>query len=148
MWIFSNQRKRFRSSLFEEHTIADQLRGPKFRDAPLSYAEKFSGAADPKIFLGNLKTVGRTHQRFQSFPRWRRGRGVEGYTGKAPSIPTLYLFTPYPPTPALFHDKQTIRCVCPASYTASQLMQLRHSESIGMFNQHDRGVRHINPDFN
>jgi hypothetical protein len=64
MWISPNQGKCLLSSLLKQHSIAEELRGPKFRYAPLAHAEEFPRTTDAKIFLGNLESIGCPHQDF------------------------------------------------------------------------------------
>jgi hypothetical protein len=66
-----NPRKGFRSSLLEQHAIANKIGGAKFRQAPLTDAEKFTGTSNPKIFLGKMESIGRGDQRFEPLLRRR-----------------------------------------------------------------------------
>src|SRR5689334_18688757 len=121
MWISSDQCKRLLASLLQQHPIANELRGSKFRYAPLAHAEEFPRTTDAQIFLCNLESIGGPHQGLQPLLRCRRGEGRIG-----------------PHTSTLFRDQQTIRGLCPTTYAASQLMQLRQAEPIGVLNEHDR----------
>ncbi len=93
----------------------------KARRAGLARAEKFAFAAQLQILLGNPEAVFR-------FP----------HDGK----PRMAGFAERP-----LVEQDAGRGLVAAPDTAAQLVQLRQPEALGMFDHHDRRIRHVDADF-
>ena len=109
----------------QQSGIADQIGRAELRQTPLSHAEEFSRTPDPEILLRDDEAVGRLDQRLQPSPG---GRG-----------PLLVRRTRRLPR----HQQQAGRSLWSPPYPATQLMQLRQSETIRVLDHHHGRVRHI-----
>ena len=98
------------------------IRQPELTKAALSGTQDFAAAAQLQIFFGNQKTV---------FGLFHDVKTL--MSGFAQGLPV---------------KQQTSRRLKPAFDSSAQLVQLRQSETLGMFNHHNGGFRHIYADFN
>ena len=99
--------------------VRAEIRHVHLRQAMLAGAEEIARAAQTQILLGDLKAVvGFTHDRKAGF----------------------YLLA------FVVGDKDAPALVPAAPDTAAQLMQLAETEALGVFDDHQRGVRHVHAD--
>ena len=108
---------RFSQKLKVPHEIGD----PEFGEAGLLGSEKLSRAADGQVLFGDLEPVGR----FLHDPE-----------------PAPGLFAP-----RVLGDEQALGGVLSPSHPAAELVQLREPEALGVLDDHDRGVGHVDPHF-
>src|SRR5882762_5696995 len=125
------KRECFLAGIFKEFAVANRIGYVKTHFAGLPSAEKFSRPAQLQISFGNFKTVGGAHHGIE--PRLRNfvigGRGAaDGHSDR--------------------RDENAMGFLRAATDASAQLMKLRKTKSLGMFDDHDGGVRNVDTDFN
>src|SRR5207248_8051607 len=101
-----------------EGLVADGIRNAKRRDAALPFTEEVAHPAQPEIGARDLEAILRLLEDAKSL----------GCIG------------------AHVAKKDAVGRIGAASDAAPQLMELRETEALGMLDQHDRRVRHVDPD--
>jgi len=90
-------------------------------NAGLAGAEKFAGAAEFQVSFGDFETVARAHHGVKA------GAGFVGHTHGA--------------------DQNAVRFLRAPADAAAELMELREAETLGVLDDHYRGVANVDADF-
>src|SRR5579885_3390656 len=112
--------KGFAAGELENFAIAEWIGDVKAEVAGLACAEKFAGAAKKKVGFGDFEAVGSADHGFET--RFRSLCHVAG------------------------GDEYAMRFFCASADAAPQLMKLRKTEAIGVFDDHNGGVGHVHAD--
>ena len=116
-WVFEEDRSRFVAGDFDEAGVAEVTHGD-IGNAGLSESEEGARTADFQIFLGEEESVIALDE------------GIEAVVG------------------AVFpRQEEAVGGVCSASDAPAELVELRESESVGVFDNHDGRIGHINAHF-
>src|SRR6478672_11033302 len=111
-----------RPCLLEQSSVGAQPGEAELGQAGLARAEQLALAAQLEILLRELEAIRRLDERLQP---------LAGVVGQL-------LFGP--------RDEQAVRLLGSAADAAPQLVELREAEPVGLLNDHDRRVRHVDAD--
>ena len=107
--------------LFQQRHVALEIGEAQHRQAALAAAEKFTGAAQQQILACDFEAVGQFENHLEPCAgEFRQGRLVQQHAH---------------------------RFAAAAPDAPAQLMQLRQPHALGVFDHHQRGVGHVDADF-
>src|SRR5437667_911966 len=105
----------------QQFPIGHQVRDTKLRNSGLPRPSHLAGTAELEIDFSETESIASRHHCLNALPR-----DIAETVGR---------------------HQNTKRLMRAASDTAPQLMELRNTETLCMFDQHDGGVRDIHADF-
>jgi len=117
----------------DDGNICYQIGEPELRKAALPGAQDVARAPQRQIDLGDTEAIRRLFHGLQP------DDGGSPILDRRPSIDLI--------PEMILRCEKTIRLMAAPAYAATQLMQLGQTESLGILDEHDGGVGHVDADF-
>src|SRR5207344_3408038 len=118
--LLLDPREGFTSRLLEQVAVADQLAHPEGGHARLAGPEELARTADLEVFLGDGEAVFGSYEHLEALP---------GHRAETP-LRQEHAGAGHPP----------------AAYAPTELVKLGQAEALRVLDDHDRSVRHVDPD--